>query len=56
MTRRARWPTIVAGGIVVAAGFAIALVELLRYPTGSVWVVVGVAALLLFVLRVVARP
>ena len=56
MTRRARWPTIVAGGIVVAAGLAIALVELLRYPTGAVWVVVGVAALLLFVLRVVARP
>ena len=56
MTRRARWPTIVAGGIVVAAGFAIALVELLGYPKGSVWVVVGAAALLLFVLRVVARP
>ena len=56
MKRRARWPTIVAGGIVVAAGFAIALVELLRYPKGSVWVVVGAAALLLFVLRVVARP
>ena len=56
MKGRAWWPTIAAGGIVVAAGFAIALVELLRYPKGSVWVVVGVAALLLFVLRVVARP
>ena len=56
MKGRARWPTIAAGGIVVAAGVAIALVELLRYPKGSVWVVVGAAALLLFVLRVVARP
>ena len=56
MKGRAWWPTTAAGGIVVAAGFAIALVELLRYPTGAVWVVVGVAALLLFVLRVVARP
>ena len=41
---------------VLAAGFAIALVELLRFPRGSVWVVVGAAALLLFLLRVVGRP
>jgi len=56
MKRRARWPSIAAGGVVVAAGFAIGLVELLRFPKGSVWVVVGAAALLLFVLRVVGRP
>jgi len=55
MTRRSRWPTITAGGVVIAAGFAIALVELLRFPKGSVWIVVGAAALLLFVLRVVGR-
>ncbi len=56
MRRRARWPTLAAGGIVIAAGFAIALVELLRFPKGSVWIVVGAAALLLFLLRVVGRP
>ena len=56
MTRRARWPTIVAGGVVIAAGFAIALVELLRLPKGSVWVVVAVAVLLLFIVRAVGRP
>ena len=56
MKRRARWPSIAAGGLVIAAGFAIALVELLRFPKGSVWVVGGAAALLLFVLRVVGRP
>jgi hypothetical protein len=55
MTRRGRWPTIAAGGVVIAAGFAIALVELLRFPKGSVWIVVGAAALLLFVLRLVGR-
>ena len=54
MTRRARWPTIAAGGVVIAAGFAIALVEV-RFPKGSVWIVVAVAALLLFIVRVVGR-
>ena len=56
MTRRGRWPTIAAGGVVIAAGFAIALVELMQFPKGSVWIVVGAAALLLFVLRVIGRP
>ena len=56
MTRRGRWTTIAAGGVVIAAGFGIAVVELLRFPKGSVWIVVGIAALLLFVLRAVGRP
>jgi len=56
MTRRGRWPTIAAGGVVIAAGFAIALVGLLRFPKGSVWIVVAVASLLLVVLRAVGRP
>lgn len=56
MTRRARWPAIAAGGVVIAAGFAIALVEVFRFPKGSVWIVVAVAALLLFVVRAVGRP
>ena len=56
MKRRARWPSIAAGGVVIAAGFAIAFVELLRFPKGTVWVVVGATALLLFLLRVVGRP
>jgi hypothetical protein len=56
MRRRARWPTIAAGGVVIAAGFAIALVEVFRFPKGSVWIVVAVAALLLFIVRAVGRP
>ena len=55
MTRRARWPTIAAGGVVIAAGFVIALVEVFRFPKGSVWIVVAIAALLLFIVRVVGR-
>jgi len=56
MRRRARWPTIAAGGVVIAAGFAIALVEVFRFPKCSVWIVVAVAALLLFIVRAVGRP
>lgn len=53
---RQRWPTIAAGGVVIGAGFAIALAELFRFPKGSVWVVVAVAALLLFLVRLGRRP
>jgi len=53
---RRQWPPIAAGGVVIAAGFAIALVELFRFPKGSVWVVVAVAALLLFLVRLARRP
>jgi uncharacterized membrane protein len=53
--RRGRWATIAAGGVVILAGFAIALVEWLRFPKGSVWVVVAAAVLLLVVLRGVGR-
>ena len=53
--RRARWATIAAAAILIAAGFAIALVELLRFPKGSVWIVVAVTALLLLALRAAGR-
>ena len=56
MNRRERWSAIAAGGVLIAAGFAIALAELLRFPKGSVWIVAGAAVLVLFVLRVVGRP
>ena len=55
MRPRPRWAAVAAGGVVIAAGFAIAIVELLRFPKGSIWVVVGAAALLLFFLRLVGR-
>ena len=52
MTRRhARWVSIVAGGVVIAAGFGVALVEAYQLPKGSMWLVVGAAALLVLLLR-----
>jgi hypothetical protein len=42
---------ILAGGVVIAAGFGIALVEALRLPKGSLWAVVAAAVALLGVIR-----
>lgn len=49
--RRGRWAPLVAGGVVIAAGFGVALVEVYRLPKGSIWVVVGAAALLVVLIR-----
>ncbi|HEX9819432.1 MAG TPA: hypothetical protein VGD07_07455 [Methylomirabilota bacterium] len=49
--RRGRWTPLVAGGVVIAAGFGVALVEVYRLPRGSIWLVVGAAALLLVLIR-----
>jgi hypothetical protein len=53
--RRRRWPPILAGGVVIAAGFGIALVEAYRMPKGSLWIVVGVAVLLVLLIRWLGR-
>jgi hypothetical protein len=50
--RRRRWPSLVAGGVVIAAGFGIALVEAYRLPKGTIWLVVGAAVLVVVLLRV----
>jgi hypothetical protein len=41
----------VAGGVVIAAGFGVALVEIYRLPKGSIWIVVVAAALLVLLVR-----
>jgi hypothetical protein len=51
MKRGPRWPSLLAGGVVIAAGFGIALVEAYRLPKGSLWIVVGVAVLLVVLIR-----
>jgi hypothetical protein len=43
-----------AGGVVIAAGFGVALVEVYRLPKGSIWLVVVPAALLILVIRLLA--
>jgi uncharacterized membrane protein YgaE (UPF0421/DUF939 family) len=46
--RRSQTGLVLAGGVVVAAGVAIGLVELFRFPKGSVWVVVALTIVLVF--------
>jgi hypothetical protein len=53
--RGSRWAPILAGGVVVAAGFGIALVEAYRWPKGSIWLVAGGAVLLVLLIRLLAR-
>ena len=53
--RRSSWGSVLAGGVVIAAGFAIATVEALKLPKGSVWIVVAAALLLVVLIRRAAR-
>jgi hypothetical protein len=53
--RRSGWTPLLAGGVVIAAGLAVALVEVYRWPKGSIWLVVGAAALLVFLIRLFGR-
>lgn len=49
---------ILAAAVIVLAGFGIALVEMYRWPKGSIWGVVGAAILLVAIIRTVSarRP
>jgi len=42
--------------VVVAGGVAVALVELLRFPKGTVWVVVAVTVALVAAIRALTAP
>ena len=53
--KRSQTGLILAGGVVIAAGFAVALVELLGFPKGTIWVVVAVAVTLVAVIRAATR-
>lgn len=53
--RRSHAGLVLSGIVVVAAGFAVGAVELLRLPKGSIWVVVGLAAAIVGVIRALTR-
>jgi uncharacterized membrane protein len=53
--RRSRWGTIVAGAVVIAGGFGVAVVEALKLPNGSIWVVVAAALVLVLLIRRATR-
>ena len=44
-----------AGAAVILAGFAIAIVEALHLPKGSIWIVVATTVLLVIVIRSMTR-
>jgi len=57
VTRRRRLGLALAGAVVIAGGVGVALVEVLRLPRGSVWVVVAVTAGVVALIRAAtARP
>jgi len=47
--------TILAASVVIAAGFAVAIVEMLRLPKGTIWVVAAIAVGLLAIVRAAFR-
>jgi len=53
--RRSHWGSIAAGIIVIAAGFGVAVVEALKLPKGSIWLVVAAALLLVLLIRRATR-
>ena len=46
---------VVAGGVVIVAGFAVGAVEALGLPKGSIWLVVVAAVLVVTVVRWLTR-
>lgn len=53
--RRSQTGLILAGGVLIAAGFAVAVVEMLQLPKGTIWLVVAAAAALLALIRATTR-
>jgi len=53
--KRSRAGTILSAGVVIAAGFGVAVVEMLRLPKGTIWVVVAAAAAVLAAIRAATR-
>ena len=46
---------VLAGAVVIAAGFAIAIVEALHLPKGSIWVVVSATIVIVAAIRYFTR-
>jgi hypothetical protein len=47
--------TILSASVIVAAGFAVAVVELLHVPKGTIWIVVVAAVAILAAIRAAMR-
>lgn len=54
--RRSQLPLVLAGGVVIAGGIAVGVVELLGFPKGSVWGVVAVTVVgVIAIMRISGR-
>lgn len=53
--RRSHRGLVLAAGVIVLAGFAVAIVEALRLPKGSIWIVVGIAVAIVGLIRALTR-
>jgi hypothetical protein len=53
--RRSHWGSVLAAAVVIVAGFGVAVVEALRLPKGSIWLVVAAALVLVLAIRRVTR-
>jgi hypothetical protein len=53
--QRSRLGPLLSAAVVILAGFGIALVEALRLPKGSIWVVVAGAIVLITAIRLLTR-
>ena len=54
--RRSHLGLVLAGAVVILAGFAVALTEALHFPKGSILVVVAVAVVIVAAIRRLTRP
>ncbi len=50
--RRSDVGLVLAGAVVMIAGFGVAVVEVLHCPRGSIWVVVAIAVVVVAAIRV----
>jgi hypothetical protein len=49
--RRSHAGLVLSAIVIVLAGFGVAIVEAMRFPRGSIWIVVVVAALVVLLIR-----
>ena len=46
---------VLAGVVVVAAGFAVGIVELMHFPKGTIWLIVAAVAAIVAAIRAATR-
>lgn len=53
---RRRLGLVLAGAVVVAGGFGIAIVEAMLWPRGTIWIVAGATVGLIVLIRALTAP